>query len=265
MNPFLLLLRDWRGGELGILLAALILAVAVVVGISAFVGSLQSALLSESMRFLAADAVVSSSRELPAEWRQEAERDGLATSMTLGFPSMAVTDNDNLYLASVKAVSHGYPLKGELRFSGTPYGFSEVVPGIPAPGEAWLAPRLFALLDVQVGDRVWVGDQPLRITGAVRAEPDATAASFGYGPRLMMNLADIPATQVVQPGSRVTWRLLLAGDDDVLANFKTWIKPQLGQGHFCCWRAAWGSCWQRQPSHWPHDAFPSDTQIMWPS
>lgn len=230
MNPFLLLLRDWRGGELGILLAALILAVAVVVGISAFVGSLQSALLSESMRFLAADAVVSSSRELPAEWRQEAERGGLATSMTLGFPSMAVTDNDNLYLASVKAVSHGYPLKGELRFSGTPYGVSEVVPGIPAPGEAWLAPRLFALLDVQVGDRVWVGDQPLRITGAVRAEPDATAASFGYGPRLMMNLADIPATQVVQPGSRVTWRLLLAGGDDVLANFKTWIKPQLGQG-----------------------------------
>lgn len=230
MNPFMLLLRDWRGGELGILLAALILAVAVVVGISAFVGSLQSALLSESMRFLAADAVVSSSREVPTEWRQEAERDGLETSMTLGFPSMAVTDSDKLYLASVKAVSDGYPLKGELRFSATPYGVSEVVAGIPAPGEAWLAPRLFALLDVEVGDRVWVGDQPLRITGAVRAEPDATAASFGYGPRLMMNLADIPATQVVQPGSRVTWRLLLAGDDDVLANFKSWIKPQLGQG-----------------------------------
>ena len=230
LDPFLLLLRDWRGGELGILLAALVLAVAVVVGISAFVGSLQSALISESLRFLAADAAVSSSRGLPPAWRAHAGQLNLRSSETLAFPSMAFTDDDTLYLTSVKAVSDGYPLKGELRISETPYGESAATSEIPAPGEAWLAPRLFALLEVEIGDRVWVGDQPLRITGAVRAEPDATAASFGYGPRLMMNLADIPATGVVQPGSRVTWRLLVSGDSSALASFKTWVKPQLTQG-----------------------------------
>ena len=63
-----LLIRDWRGGELGILMAALVLAVGVVVGISAFVTSLQSALESESRRFLAADQVLSSRQPPPNAW-----------------------------------------------------------------------------------------------------------------------------------------------------------------------------------------------------
>ena len=60
-----MLARDWRGGELGVLLLALILAVGVVSGISAFATRLQNALTQESHRFLAADLVVRSSRELP--------------------------------------------------------------------------------------------------------------------------------------------------------------------------------------------------------
>ena len=230
MNPLILLLRDWRGGELGVLLAALLLAVSVVVGISAFVSSLQSALLSESKQFLAADSVVRSSRALPKDWRQTAESTGLATAETLGFPSMAVTDADTLYLASIKAVSPGYPLRGKLRVSKQPYGPIEDAVGIPGPGEAWLAPRLFALLNVELGDSVWVGDKALEISGAVRSEPDGAGASFGYGPRLLMNLADIPATGVIQPGSRVTWRLLLRGDDLLLEQFTEWLRPQLTQG-----------------------------------
>ena len=94
MSPLVLLLRDWRGGELGVLLAALLLAVSVVVGISAFVSSLQSALINESKQFLAADSVVRSGRALPVEWRQRAVSEGLATAVTLGFPSMAMTDQD---------------------------------------------------------------------------------------------------------------------------------------------------------------------------
>jgi len=230
MSPLVLLLRDWRGGELGVLLAALLLAVSVVVGISAFVSSLQSALVSESKQFLAADSVVRSGRALPVEWRQRAVSEGLGTAVTLGFPSMAMTDQDELYLASIKAVTEGYPLRGQLRFSREPYGQVTSTGEIPAPGEAWLAPRLFALLKVAPGDRIWVGDKPLIITGAVRSEPDATSASFGYGPRLLMNLDDIPATGVIQPGSRVTWRLLLGGEDTVLQEFAEWLRPQLIQG-----------------------------------
>lgn len=225
-----LLLRDWRSGELSILLAALVLAVAVVVSISAFVGSLESTLKSESLRFLAADRVVQSSRGIPDQWAAKARDHALQTAMTLGFPSMVVTDNDAMYLASIKAVSDGYPLRGELQQSIDPYGAIETTKMIPAPGEVWLAPRLFALLGIDVGATVWVGEAPLRVTGTIRGEPDSTSAMFGYGPRLLMNLVDIDTTGVIQPGSRVQWRLLLAGNPVDLQLFSDWLAPQLSQG-----------------------------------
>ncbi len=225
-----LLLRDWRSGELSILLAALVLAVAVVVSISAFVGSLESTLKAESQRFLAADRVVQSSRPLPEQWPSQAQAQGLATAVTLGFPSMVVTDSDAMYLASIKAVSDDYPLRGELQRSTDPYGVIETTKHIPAPGEVWLAPRLFALLDIDIGATVWVGEAPLTVTATIRGEPDSTSAMFGYGPRLLMNLSDIDATGVIQPGSRVQWRLLLKGNPADLLLFNDWLAPQLVQG-----------------------------------
>lgn len=224
------LLRDWRSGELSILLLALVLAVSVVVGISGFVSRLQGALLSESARFLAADAVIVSRTELPAGWSEEAVSRGLSVSPSLGFPSMVVADIDRMSLVSVKAVSTGYPLKGGLQWSADPYGVIENNGEIPRPGEVWLAPRVFALLGVVTGDTVTVGEQQLTITGAVRGEPDATTAVFGFGPRLMMNVADIPSTGVIQPGSRVEYRLLLGGNADTTDAFLEWVRPQLGQG-----------------------------------
>lgn len=225
-----LLAREWRSGELGILLMALVLAVSVVVGVSSFVTRLQSALLSESARFLAADMVVVSRAPIPESWVSRAEAMTLRPTEVVGFPSMAVADIDHMALVSIKAVSSGYPLRGELQWSEEPYG--EVRPGgdIPGPGEVWLAPRLFALLDVNLGDEIIVGEQPLVITGSVRGEPDATTAVFGFGPRLLMNTADIPATGVIQPGSRVEYRLLLGGDTNSVAEFSEWVTPLLGQG-----------------------------------
>ena len=108
------LVREWRSGELGILLLALVLAVSVVVGVSSFVGRLQSALLSESARFLAADLVVVSRSSLQDDWVDRAEAQGLTTSLSVGFPSMTVADPDHMALVSVKAVSDGYPLRGTL-------------------------------------------------------------------------------------------------------------------------------------------------------
>ena len=166
------LLRDWRSGELSILVMALVLAVAVVVGISGFVSRLQAALLSESARFLAADAVVVSRSEPPASWLEMAELEGLQVAPSLGFPSMAVADIERMSLVSVKAVSAGYPLKGTLQWSVEAYGAVQSDEAIPQPGEVWLAPRLFALLGVATGDAITVGEQQLTITGSVRGEPD---------------------------------------------------------------------------------------------
>lgn len=225
-----LLAREWRSGELGILLAALVLAVSVVVGVSSFVDRLQSALLSESARFLAADMVVVSRTPIPEEWIDQAEQMTLQTSLGVGFPSMAVADVDHMALVSVKAVSAGYPLRGELLWSDKAYGDILRDGAIPEQGEVWLAPRLFALLGLTTGDTLMVGEASLTVTGAVRGEPDATTAVFGFGPRLLMNTLDIPSTGVVQPGSRVGYRLLLSGNRDRVSEYEAWVSPLLGQG-----------------------------------
>ncbi len=212
------------------LLCALTLAVAVVVAISAFVSSLQNTLAEESLRFLAADQVVSSAQPLDPTWQQQAHELGLETANVTTFSSMAVTDDDAMHLVSVKAVDNDYPLRGELGVSLEPFGSINSAMASPKPGEAYLAPRLFSLLAVAIGDRIWVGDKDLRVAGSIRAEPDATTGMFGYGPRLMMNHADLPSTNVVQPGSRVAYRLLLRGESGALAVFSEWIKPSLVQG-----------------------------------
>lgn len=225
-----MLARDWRGGELGILIMALVLAVGVVSGISAFTSRLQNALEQESHRFLAADLVVRSSRELPGEWLDEGQSAGLAVATTLAFPSMVYASDEAMQLVSVKAVSDAYPLRGELTFSSQPFGEARKVTAGPPAGEVWLDSRLFPLLDVELGSAVAVGDAEFKVTGAVRGEPDQAAGMYGYGPRLLMNYADIDATGVVQPGSRVEFRQLYAGDSGVLASHKTLIEPRLEPG-----------------------------------
>jgi putative ABC transport system permease protein len=225
-----MLARDWRGGELGVLVMALVLAVGVVAGISAFTTRLQNALVLESHRFLAADTVVKSGRVLPEEWVLEAEGRGLLSALTLQFPSMVYAGEDHMYLASVKAVSDGYPLRGELTFSTEPFG--EVLPASAAPdrGEVWLDSRLFPLLGVVVGDSIAIGEAEFTITAAARTEPDQGSSFYGFGPRVIMRYDDIPATGVVQPGSRVEYRQLYAGPEPVLKSFASWLEPQLVDG-----------------------------------
>lgn len=230
MTATRMLARDWRGGELGILILALILAVGAVSGISAFTSRLQSALEQESHRFLAADKVVRSGRELPSNWSQEAAGRQLDTALTLTFPSMVYAGEENMYLASVKAVTADYPLRGELTFSTEPFG--QVTPASTGPGqgEVWLDSRLFPLLDVNIGDSVAVGEATFTVVAAARTEPDQAASFFGVGPRVLMHYDDIPSTGVVQPGSRVEYRQLYAGDAVLLDEFTRWLEPQLQDG-----------------------------------
>jgi len=207
-----MLARDWRGGELGVLVMALVLAVGTVSGISAFTTRLQNALEQESHRFLAADLVVRSARDMPDSWPLAAERRGLRRAYTLTFPSMVYAGDDAMYLASVKAVSDAYPLRGKLTFSAEPFGPVSPAASGPGRGEVWLDSRLFPLLDVAVGQRVGIGEAEFLVTAAARTEPDQGASFYGYGPRVLMHYDDIPATGVVQEGSRVEFRQLYGGD-----------------------------------------------------
>ena len=208
--------RDWRSGELGLLLVALLLAVGTVTAISLFVDRLHQALLLESSSFLAADRYIGSSRPIPDEFRRSAEARGLDIAEAMVFPSMVFGSGERNQLVSVKAVSGGYPLRGELLTGTEPFGSGSVADSVPPKGEVWLDSRLFPSLDLNLGDAVEVGLARLTVGRVLIKEPDRGGSFFDLGPRLLMNIADVPTTEVVQPGSRIGYRLLLRGADEEL-------------------------------------------------
>ncbi len=213
-------LRDLRSGEMGLLLVALVVAVGTVTSISLFVDRLQQALMSESSTFLAADRQISSSRPIPDEFSAQALARGLQLSETMLFPSMVFVGDTN-QLVSVKAVDDAYPLRGKLITAQEPFVRGTVTQAVPALGEVWLDSRLFPALGVTVGDSIEVGLAELTVARVLVAEPDRGGSFFDLGPRLLMNIKDVPATEVVQPGSRINYRLLLGGDEPVLEELRS--------------------------------------------
>lgn len=225
-----LLWRDWRGGELGILAASLVIAVAIVTGISLFADRLQKGLVAESNNFLAAERVLQSPRPVADHWLDRAQSLGLAQAQLLNFQSMVYV-GDEMQLASVKAVSSSYPLLGQLEASDQPFTSGNKTEHGPEPGEVWLDSRLLPLLDTRIGDSLYVGEAELLIAAIVINEPDRGGSFYGFGPRLLMHIDDIAATGVVQPGSRVEYRYLFAGDESALAAYGQWLKPLLQPSH----------------------------------
>ena len=225
-----MLIRTWRGGELGLILWSLILAVAVVTSVSLLAERIEKALTQESSSFLAADLVVRSSKEAPIEWVEEAARLNVSTAKIMGFASI-VFFGDELHLASIKAVQSNYPLRGEIKRSITPFtrdpSLIESVNYGPSKGEVWVDARLLPLLGIQLGDVIELGDISLKVSQILVEEPDGSSYSF-LGARVLMNYADIPASGIIQPGSRVTYRYLMAANDpQTFAGYTSWLEPQL--------------------------------------
>lgn len=225
-----LLWRDWRAGELTLLLASLVIAVGTVTTITLFTDRLQKALLQESASFLGADRVIRSSNPIDAAWLVKASALGLRQAQTLSFLSMVFSD-DRAQLSSVKAVDDNYPLRGQLIISEEPFIRGWPVVHGPKPGEVWMESRLFPSLDVTAGDVLDIGVAGFPATHVLIKEPDRGGGfESAAGPRVMMNLADVPATDVVQPGSRLTYRFLFAGDEQALQEFERWVRPKLKIG-----------------------------------
>lgn len=230
-----LLWRDWRGGELGILAAALVIAVATVTGISLFADRLQQGIVAKSNTFLAADRVLQSPRPIDQDWLTQASGFRLQTAQTLTFASM-VYSSDSLdaamQLSSIKAVSDAYPLKGNLEITEKAFsGITTKTTASPSRGEVWVDPRLLPLLGISVGDPLYIGEASFRITKALVSEPDGGSNVLSIGTRVMMNVADIDSTGVIQPASRVKYRYLFAGNESDLSAFGEWLKTQLEPSH----------------------------------
>lgn len=221
---------DIKAGELHLLFIATTVAVMIVTSIGLFGERLQKALVAESSVFLAADVVLRSPDVVNEKWLSTESASVLSSAEVVQFPSM-VFSGDEMVLASVKAVSSGYPLRGNLEISEQPFGEGKKVSGGPKAGEAWLDSRLLTLLALNVGDEIWIGERSFRVKHILAREPDSGSSYWSLGPRILISMEDLASTQVVQQGSRVEYRYLFAGDNDALQTYLDWLRPQLQKKH----------------------------------
>ena len=222
-----LLLRDLRAGELRIMAVSLVVAVASFTTVAFFADRVQQALVRESSQLLGADLVLVSDRPIDARFAAEADRLDLRRTATARFPSMVRAGEASL-LTEIKAVEAGYPLKGALRIVAD--GKPRTVQVAPPRGEAWADERLAARLGLQPGQAIVVGDASLRVTARIVDDPEASIGFLNAMPRLIVNADDLPATNLVQSGSRITYRLMVAGTQRSLAAFRTTAGPRVGPG-----------------------------------
>ncbi len=226
---FRLLLRDWRSGELSVLAIALVIAVAGVTTTNLFADRLNRTMELQAAAFLAADMAVTSHSELPLDWLQKAAGDGLSVARTAGFASV-VMNAEKLLLCGVKAVSSNYPLRGSLKTTMGSLADEVLVRDIPRVGEAWVDQRILSTLDLSLGDSIEVGERRLVIGRIITFEPDRKGTFYSLSPRVMINVADMQSTGIVQPGSHVHYSFLFSGEEKKLSAFKIWLKTQLNSG-----------------------------------
>ncbi len=228
-QSFRMLRRDLRAGELGLLLVALVIAVASLTSVGFFTDRVAQALGREANQLLGGDLVLVSDRALDPAYRAEASRLGLRSVASSTFTSMASTA-EGAQLAGVKVVEDGHPLRGTIRIAPGLNQPDAPATGIPAPGELWLDERLASALGARPGDMVGLGASRLRMAAVLSFESDRGANFFSLLPRLVINAADLPATALIQPGSRAFHRLHLAGETRDVATFEAWAKARLKRG-----------------------------------
>jgi putative ABC transport system permease protein len=228
-----LLLRDWRAGELRVLIVALLLAVGSVGTVGLFADRVKGALITQANVLLGGDLMISGDRPLPSSFDEAARARGLATTPVVRFNSMvrAAEGNTAAVLADVKAVGPGYPLRGAVTLRDPALPEGRAARGIPAPGEVWVDRRLAERLGIGVGATVAVGDATLRVGAVVQQDPEVAGLTLAGGPRVLLNAADLPATNLLQPGNRATYRLLVAAPDTAMLDaYRTWLTPELKAG-----------------------------------
>ncbi|MEO7128950.1 MAG: FtsX-like permease family protein, partial [Rhodoferax sp.] len=236
MNPAFLRLgwrtlwRDVRAGELRLLIVAVTLAVAALTAVGFFADRLQGGLQRDARQLLGGDAVIASDNPTPQRFMDEARTLGLRTASTLGFPTMgraADAQGGASKLVALKAVSLGYPLRGSLNVATQPDGPGADTRDIPAPGTVWVDASLLDALSLKMGDALLLGDATLHISRIIVIEPDRGAGFMSFAPRVMLNQADLAATRLIQPASRVTYRFAVAGQDRQVSEFVKWAALQV--------------------------------------
>jgi len=218
--------RELRSGEVLVLLAAISLAVGALTAVGFLTDRVGKAVARQANEVLAADLRLGSQERVPTEWRDLARSYGLETAETMSFPSVVFAGDENT-LATIEVVSKQYPLRGSMRISDTLFGEQRVVNSIPASGEIWVGGALLSRVGADVGDTLAVGELDLRVSAVLTYRPDQSIGFASLAPSLIMNIADISTSGLIGEGSRVSYALLVAGDEKAVTNFNEAIQDQL--------------------------------------
>ena len=208
--------REWRAGEWLIVFFALFIAVSASTGLHFYIDRLMRGLDQESIKFLGGDVAIRSSVSFPKAWTQKARLLQLHTAEVWSYPSV-VSVNDKLQLVNIQAVSETYPLIGSTIKNKRPF-------------DVWVEPRVLSLLMIQKNEMLTIGAHKFRVGKTLTSDFDALNTGWNIAPRVLIRLADVPATQTVIPGSRIDYQLLLTGQKDRLNQFRKWLVPQLQPG-----------------------------------
>ena len=228
--------RDLRAGELRLLMVSVALAVAALTAVGFLADRMQSGLWRDARQLLGGDAVVVSDQSTPTAFVQQAQSLGLQTSTNVSFPTMgrALPEQGGASrLVALKAVEPGYPLRGKLLVLpevGQPPA-TGVQPAIPPAGEVWVDPALLDNLGLKTGQMLSLGERSFRISAIIEREPDRGAGFMTFAPRVMMNAGDLASTGLVQPASRITWRMAVAGEAAAAERFVQWARPEVELAH----------------------------------
>ena len=237
--------RDFRSGELNLLVISVVLAVAALTAVGFFSDRLQAGLWRDARQLLGGDAVVVSDKPTAANFQQKAEALGLKTNATLSFPSMARADDakgGETKLVALKAVTDGYPLRGQMSLlnlqgsNANQPDLSQSIPvkltrDVPQPGQAWVDLALLEGLNLQMGDALWLGDKSFQIAALIDREPDRGAGFMNFAPRVMIHQSDVMATGLIQPASRLTYRMAVAGEASQanVQQFLKWARTEVAK------------------------------------
>ncbi|MSQ99944.1 MAG: FtsX-like permease family protein [Gammaproteobacteria bacterium] len=220
-----LLSREWKSGELGVLLMALTIAVGALTGVGFLVNRITQSVKFQANEVLAADLRIEAADRLNEKYLQEAKQRNLVSAATTTVFSVVFRE-DLSQLTNVRAVSAGYPLRGTLGVATEAFAAPTKVHDVPSQGEVWPDSKLLSALQAKVGDQLSIGATTFKITRILISRPDQGGGFGELAPTLLMNINDLSSTQLIQPGSRASYAFLFAGEQKRIKNFKKWLSAQ---------------------------------------
>ena len=221
--------REWRAGELSILLLAVVIAIASHTAIAHFTSRLSGAMAANANDTIGGDLVLVGSRPVEAGLLEKARQLGLQRAHAVQFSSV-VSANDEILLVGVKAVDDNYPLKGRLKITAELHGQAQAVSSGPVAGEAWAEARVMQTLKLQPGDPIELGKTRLTVSRVLTFEPDRGRNFYSFRPRVLISEHDLEKAGIIQPGSRVWYRNMFAGAPRAVAEYRDWVEPRLVPG-----------------------------------